>query len=409
LEKEKLYPQNQSIDSFRMSDSVLENYIHQYITQQDSPEITFAWQGGEPTLMGIDFFQRALNLQSQHRPPDKTIHNCIQTNGTLLDDAWCDFLHRHDFLVGLSIDGPKEIHDTYRVNKGGHGTFDSVLRGWELLEKHSVKYNTLTVVNRLSGDHPMEVYNFLKSHGSRFMQFIPLVERAGPDTKTLASPPLLRILNQESPVAPWSVQPLQYGRFMSTIFDHWVRHDVGQIFVQLFDVQLGIELGVGSSLCVFSETCGRALAIEHNGDLYSCDHFVYPDYKLGNIATQTMEQMVDSPQQHRFGQDKRDALPNYCQRCEVRQHCNGECPKHRFLTTPDGDPGLNYLCAGYKHLFAKMKPHLQTMAALLRQDRAPSEIMTLLTQPQPRPATAGRNAPCPCGSGKKYKKCCGAN
>jgi uncharacterized protein len=193
---------------------------------------------------------------------------------------------------------------------------------------------------------------------------------------------------------------------MSAIFDHWVRHDVGQTFVQLFDVQFSIELGLGSPLCVFSETCGRALAIEHNGDLYSCDHFVYPDYKLGNIAGQTMEQMVDSTQQHRFGQDKRDALPNYCQRCDVRQHCNGECPKHRFLTTPDGDPGLNYLCAGYKHLFAKMKPHLQTMAALLRQDRAPAEIMTLLSRSD-RHAATGRNDPCPCGSGKKYKKCCG--
>ncbi|MGD0139729.1 MAG: isochorismatase family protein [Tepidisphaeraceae bacterium] len=265
-----------------------------------------------------------------------------------------------------------------------------------LLKKHGVQYNTLTVVNRLVGDRPTEVYEFLKDNGSKFMQFIPLVERVGSTPEAFAEPPLLKVLAPYAEVTPWSVLPEQFGNFICEIFNRWVRRDVGKIFVQLFDVQLGIECGLGSTLCVFAETCGRAMALEHNGDLYSCDHFVYPEFKLGNIMDQTIDEMVHSPAQKQFGDDKRDALPQYCQRCEVKKYCNGECPKHRFLTTPDGEPGLNYLCAGYKKIFTHMRPHLRIMADLLRQGRPAADIMSL-----------GLDAPCPCGSGMKFKRCCG--
>jgi len=449
LEKERLYP---GVTDFRMSEATLENYTRQHIAQQDTPEITFTWQGGEPTLLGVKFFQRALELQRQYCPPGRTIANSLQTNGTLLNEDWCRLFHEHKFLIGLSIDGPRELHDRYRVNKGGRPTFDAVFRGMQLLQKHQVDFNTLTVVNREVAQHPLEVYRFLKQCGVEFLQFIPLVERYGAQDKTLADPPLLKVLNNmktsrcdgaapepgarsdgaaPGQVTPWSVDPREYGQFLCQIFDDWVRHDVGQRFIQMFDVQLGIEMGLGSSLCVFGETCGKAVAMEHNGDLYSCDHFVYPQYKLGNIHEQSIESMINSAQQQNFGTDKRDTLPQYCRQCPVKEHCWGECPKHRFLTTPDGEPGLNYLCAGYKIFFPHIKPYLEMMANLLRAGHPAAEIMPLLQQrPQgssvmhpttslvaPTPGlaprapratgAAGRNDPCPCGSGRKFKKCCG--
>jgi uncharacterized protein len=431
LEKEKLYPADgeAGLEAFKMKPETLDNYIQQYIEQQDIPDINFAWQGGEPTLMGIDFFKRVVELQQKYCPPTKRISNAFQTNGTLLDDDWCAFFKQNSFLVGLSVDGPRHLHDLYRVNKGGKPTFDLVMRGRDFLKKHDVDFNTLTVVHRELAQHPLEVYNFLKEIGSGFMQFIPLVERLGaapnPPGKgpALADPPLLKILTPYAQVTPWSVDPVDFGNFLCTIFDEWVRHDVGKFFIQLFDVQLGIEMGMPASLCVFAETCGKGLALEHNGDLYSCDHFVYPQYKLGNISTQSLGDMVNSEQQLQFGLDKQSTLPAYCQRCEVKQNCQGECPKHRFLLTPDGEPGLNYLCAGYKKFFNHMKPHMHTMRDLLRRRRAPAEIMQLLAQqegrapksqqsarPQttPRSGPPSRNDPCPCGSGKKFKKCCGA-
>jgi uncharacterized protein len=287
LEKEKLYPgENQ----WRMSDVVLEEYIRQYIHSQPVPEINFAWQGGEPTLLGVDFFRKAVALQKQFAN-GKTIFNAIQTNGTLLDDEWCEFLAANKFLVGLSIDGPAELHDKYRVDKRQQPTFASVMRGLELLKKHGVEFNTLTVVNRANSQQPLEVYRFLKGIGSQFMQFIPLVERAAPaEMKSagydFAAPPLPGRPENASAVTPWSVEAEQYGNFLCAIFDDWVRHDVGKTFVQLFDVALGNWMGLGSSLCVFAEKCGAALAIEHNGDLYSCDHYVYPRHKLGNVMNQ---------------------------------------------------------------------------------------------------------------------------
>jgi len=372
LEKENLYPgENQ----WRMSDAVLEEYIRQYIHSQPLAEINFAWQGGEPTLLGVDFFRKAVALQKKFAG-DKVISNAIQTNGTLLDAEWCDFLAANHFLVGLSIDGPAEMHDAYRVDKRQQPTFEKVMRGLELLKQHRVEFNTLTVVNRINSQSPLEVYRFLKSIGSQYLQFIPLVERAATGG-TLAEPQLPRD-PAALPVTDWSVEAEQYGNFLCAIFDEWVHHDVGTTFVQLFDTALGNWMGLGSSLCVFAEKCGAALAVEHNGDLYSCDHYVYPRYKLGNVMNHSLGAMLNSAPQIKFGNDKFDSLPKYCRDCEVRFACNGECPKHRFIPTPDGEPGLNYLCAAYKKFFNHIDPHMKTMERLLRAERAPAEIMQML-------------------------------
>jgi uncharacterized protein len=406
LEKEKLFPSN---ENFKMKDDVLEAYISRYIATQNTPEVTFAWQGGEPTLLGLDYFRRIVELQKTHRG-GKVIHNAIQTNGTLLDDDWCDFLAAEGFLVGLSVDGPAHLHDVFRVDKNKRPTFDRVMHGLGLLKKHGVEFNTLTVVNAVNSKHPLEVYRFLKETGSGFIQFIPLVERrADPLAQAsgldLGAPTDGAVA--ESPVTSWSVPSRGYGEFLCAIFDEWVRRDVGKYYVQIFDVTLGNWIGAGSGLCVFSEKCGSALALEHNGDLYSCDHYVYPQYKLGNLLNHSLGEMVNSQQQIKFGNDKSDTLPRYCRECEVRFACHGECPKHRFISTPDGDPGLNYLCAGYKLFFNHVAPHMNTMGELLRRQQAPAQIMELLARRGPAEAMrpAGRNDPCLCGSGKKRKHC----
>jgi uncharacterized protein len=379
LEKEKLYPgENQ----WRMSDAVLDEYVRQYILSQPVPEINFAWQGGEPTLLGVDFYRKAVALQQRYAG-GRTIFNAIQTNGTLLDDEWCEFLAANGFLVGLSIDGPEELHDIYRVDKRQQPTFAKVMHGLELLKKHGVQFNTLTVVNRANSQRPLEVYRFLKGIGSEFLQFIPLVERAAPAAMQaagydFAAPPLPGETEHSSAVTPWSVEAGQYGIFLCAIFDEWVRRDVGRTFVQLFDVALGNWMGLGSSLCVFAEKCGGAMAIEHNGDIYSCDHYVYPQHRLGNLMNTSLGGMVNSPQQMKFGGDKFDSLPKYCRECEVRFACNGECPKHRFIRTPDGEEGLNYLCAAYKKFFTHIDRHMNVMAALLNSDEAPARIMEML-------------------------------
>jgi uncharacterized protein len=381
LDKENLYPAERK---WAMPDDVLESYIRQYINSQPGPEIHFAWQGGEPTLLGIPFFQKVVDLQHQYAN-GKQIHNALQTNGTLLDDPWAEFLSNNSFLVGLSIDGPPELHDQYRVDKHGQKTFDAVLRGLRHLQKHNVEFNTLTVVNRTNAAKPVELYEFLKQIGSSFLQFIPLVERQPVAVElsvhgsTFAEPPIPGIADDpRALVTPWSVEPTQYGDFLCRIFDHWVRRDVGQIFVQMFDVALSNWLGLGSPLCVFAEECGASLAIEHNGDLYSCDHYVYPRYKLGNILNTTLDEMAHSPAQQAFGSNKRTTLPKYCRECEVRFACNGECPKYRFTKTPDGEPGLNYLCAAYKQFFTRIDPHMRTMAQLLQSGRPAADIMDIL-------------------------------
>jgi len=381
LEKENLYPQQRD---FRMTDQVLETFVRDYIASQEAEEISFAWQGGEPTLLGVEFFRKVVALQKRYCD-GRQISNAFQTNGILLDDEWCEFLAEHNFLVGLSIDGPRELHDRYRVDRGGKPTFDRVMRGLEHLQKHKVEFNTLTVVNRYNAKRPLEVYRFLKAIGSQFHQFIPIVERL-PDAEDraihlkLGEPPLAGSGDVDLRVTEWTVEPRQFGEFLVKIFDEWVRHDVGEVFVQMFDVALGNWMQVGSGLCIFAERCGRALAMEHNGDLYSCDHYVYPRYRLGNIMNQPLSEMVESDFQRKFGNDKFDTLPNYCMECEVRFACNGECPKQRFLKAPTGEPGLNYLCAGYKRFFKHIDPYMRTMASLIHQHRAPKEIMSLLAQ-----------------------------
>jgi uncharacterized protein len=406
LEKAKLYPEA----TWAMQGQVLENYIRQYISSQDSEVISFAWQGGEPTLLGVEFFERVVALQAQYSD-GRRIENAFQTNGVLLDDHWGEFLKKNNFLVGLSIDGPRHLHDAYRVDKGAQGTFDKVMRGISVLKKHAVEFNTLTTVHRVNSQHPLEVYRFLKEAGSGYMQFIPIVERASSlitkDGLTLVSP----AFTDQATVTEWSVEPLQFGRFLSTIFDEWVRNDVGRQYVQLFDVSLEMWYGQEASLCVFKPTCGSALAMEHNGDVYSCDHFVYPENKLGNIMETQLRTMVDSQQQHEFGHAKLDTLPQYCKNCDVRFACNGECPKHRFLKTPDGEPGLNYLCAGYKHFFNHIDLYMRFMALQLKHERAPANVMEWIRMQEaghtaPKAKAPGRNDPCPCGSGKKAKRCC---
>ncbi len=410
LEKEKLFGKT---ESFRMSDEVLEAYIRQYISQQDVPEVSFAWQGGEPTLLGVDFFRKVLQLQHKYAG-GKKISNALQTNGTLLDDEWGTFLKENQFLVGISIDGPPDLHDAYRVDKRDRPSSERVLRGLDILKKYNVDFNTLTVVNRRNSREPLRVYNYLKEIGSGFLQFIPLVEReADPAARNLgldlAIPPDLHRAARNPLVTEWSLLPEDYGAFLVDIYNEWVRHDVGKTFVQFFDVALGNWMGMTGSLCVFSPTCGTAVALEHNGDLYSCDHFVYPKYKLGNLLNQGLREMVESPFQRKFGRDKLDTLPRFCRECPVRFACHGECPKHRFLKTPDGEPGLNYLCPAYKRIFTHMRPTMERMCNLLRAGRPAAAVMELVARrPELAPLSPpGRNHSCPCGSGIKFKHCCG--
>lgn len=397
LSKETLYPGSR----FRMAEDLLATYTRQYIEAQGVPEVTFAWQGGEPTLMGLDFFRLALQFQAQYSKPGMRIQNTLQTNGTTLDDAWCQFFHEQHFLIGLSLDGPRDLHDTYRLDKGGKPTFDRVMAAVALLKKHQVAFNVLTTVHAANAEHPLEVYRFLRDEvGTPFIQFIPIVER---DNQTG--------FQEGTQVTARSVTGPQYGAFLSAIFDEWVRRDVGSVFVQLFDIALGVWMGQKAGLCIFEETCGSVLALEHNGDLYSCDHFVEPRHKLGNLKLLPMLDMLHSEQQQRFGQAKRETLPQYCQECEVRFICHGGCPKDRVLFTPTGEPGLNYLCAGYKAFFTHIDRPMRLMAAELRAGRPPATIMSLLAQEEAelhrRFARAGRNDPCPCGSGRKFKKCHG--
>jgi len=404
LEKEKLYPEDRA---WAMPPEVLECYVRDYIAAQQAPEVVFAWQGGEPTLLGVDFFRRAVALQQQYAD-GKVIHNALQTNGVLLDDEWAAFLAEHRFLVGVSLDGPKALHDRYRRDKSGRGTFDRVMAGITCLKRRKVEFNTLTCVQRENARRPLDVYRFLRESGVEFMQFIPIVERIN---NTRADG--LQLVGPDAPeaeIAPWSVDGPAFGDFMIAIFDEWVRNDVGQFYVQLFDVSLEAWVGLQPSLCIFRETCGEAMIIEHNGDVYSCDHYVYPENRLGNIMENPLVPLVTSEQQRKFGLDKRDRLPRYCLDCEFRFACNGECPKHRFARTPDGEEGLNYLCPAYKMFFKHVDPYMQFMAQELSEQRPPANVMRWARERDMRAAGKshpGRNDPCLCGSGKKYKKCCG--
>jgi len=395
--KEQLYPDS----DFRMDDDVLEAFTRQYIGAQQVPEVTFAWQGGEPLLAGLDFFERALQLQQKYSRTGMIIRNAVQTNGVLLDDKWCRFFKKHDFLVGISIDGPHEMHDAYRVDKRGRPTLDRVMTGVEFLKKHSVDFNTLTCVHAANADYPLEVYRFLRDKvKARFMQFIPIVLR---DNETG--------FQEGNTLTPHSVTGKQYGSFLKAIFDEWVRRDVGTVFVQIFDVALAAWVGESPGLCAFDETCGTAMVLEHNGDLYSCDHFVEPRYYLGNIISRDLTELVTSDQQVSFTYAKRDSLPGYCRECSVKFICHGGCPKNRILSTPDGEPGLNYLCEGYRDFFTHISPSMQYMTEELKKGRSPTGIMYALAQQDAlldaRFAAARRNDPCPCGSGLKFKHCHG--
>ncbi len=400
LSKEALYPDSR----FRMTDEALETYTRQYIEAQRTPEVTFAWQGGEPTLMGLDFFRRAVELQRTYQRPGTEISNTIQTNGTLLDDEWGEFLREQRFLVGLSMDGPAEFHDRYRVDKGGKPTHEKVMRAARLLQEHGAEFNILCTVNSANADHPVEVYRFFRDEvRTQFIQLIPIVERVNADGRSF--------LQEGNTVTDRSVRPDQWGRFLIDVFDEWVRRDVGQVFVQMFDAALASWVGSAPAVCIFAPTCGDALALEHNGDLYSCDHFVEPKYLLGNIRGLPMVDLVGSEQQRSFGRDKLDGLPRYCRECDVRFACHGECPKNRFIETPNGEPGLNYLCAGYMAFFRHVDRPMRLMADLLRQGRFADEAMGILADKEARlrsaVAKAGRNDPCPCGSGRKTKACHG--
>jgi len=416
LSKEMLYPGSR----FHMADELLEMYIKQLLDAHGSSEVTIAWQGGEPMLMGLDFFKRSVDYAEKHKQPGQHVAYTMQTNGTKVDDEWGVFFKEHKFLVGLSLDGPRALHDAYRVDKGGKGSFDQVMRGWEILSKHGVDTNIMCTVHAANADHPLEVYRFFRDElKTEFIQFIPIIERVTTETLPVAtlgwgehgSDPRPLYIQEGDQVTDRSVHAAQYGRFLCAIFDEWVRRDVGKIYVQMFDVTLGAHVGQ-YSLCVFAPTCGNALALEHNGDLYSCDHFVEPKYKLGNITETTLAELVVSPRQRQFGQDKHDTLPRYCRECEVRFACNGGCPKDRFINTPDGEPGLNYLCAGYKMFFTHVDRPMRLMAGLLRRGRYADEVMQILANEttarlQPALAASGRNNPCPCGSGKKFKRCHG--
>ena len=354
--------------------------------------------------MGLDFFKRSIDYVKKYARPGITVQHTMQTNGILLNEAWCDFFREHNFLIGLSMDGPQAMHDTYRVDKGGAPTFHKVMRAARLLQEHQVEFNILTTVNAANADHPLEVYRFLRDEvGTNFMQFIPIVERINENGEIG--------FQEGNQVSERSVTSEQWGTFLITIFDEWVRHDVGTVFVQMFDAALASWYGAPPALCIFSETCGNALALEHNGDLYSCDHFVEPKYLLGNIKKKHMIELVASDQQRQFGLHKRDSLPRYCRECDVRFACHGECPKNRFIETPDGEPGLNYLCAGYMAFFHHVDKPMRIMSELLRRDRAPAEIMLVLAaeeaQLQKAYAKTGRNDACPCGSGRKFKHCHG--
>ncbi len=408
LSKEMLYPDSR----FRMSESTLEAYLRQLIEAHSRvPEVTIAWQGGEPTLMGLDFFRKSIEIAKKYLKPGQRAQHTIQTNGTRLDAEWARFFKKHDFLVGISIDGPREIHDTYRVTRGGSGSFDQVMRGLDALRAARVDWNVLTTVHAANAGRGREVYCFLRDElGAEYVQFIPIIERV-PDAAEDGTVPWSSwrdrplYVQEGDAVTGRSVSGEGYGRFLIDIFEEWVRHDIGRVYVQMFDVALANWYGEPPSLCIHSETCGGALAMEHNGDLYSCDHFVEPEYLLGNIADHDMVDLVASARQRRFGLNKKRLLPKYCRQCDVRFACHGGCPKDRFIDTPDGEPGLNYLCDGYKAFFHHVDEPLRLMCGLLRAGRAPAEVASRYAK---RDAARGPDTPCSCGGGLRFEDCHGS-
>jgi uncharacterized protein len=392
-DKLSLYPNSGSL---RMAEELLEDYIVQHIRAAAGPEVNFSWHGGEPTTLGLDFFRKAVELQRKHRPLGWTVRNGIQTNGILLNEEWGRFLRAEGFSVGLSLDGPAELHDPYRVNRSGQPTHREAMRAYELLLKYEIHTDVLCVVHSLNVRQPLTVYRFFRGIGCRYLGFLPAVNptparaesaRAGDPARDPAAP---EAVDAHTPAAE------DYGAFLSRIFDEWIARDTGRIMIQTFEEAARPALGLEHSLCVFRETCGQTPVLEHNGDFFPCDHFVDAERRLGNIRETALAELLDSPALRAFGEAKRD-LPRCCRECEVLAMCNGGCPKYRFIRTPEGEPGLNYLCAGLKRFFLHSREPLARWLARQQQPAA---------KPAAAPAMAGRNGPCPCGSGLKYKKCC---
>ena len=388
LKKENLYPKGKS---FRMPDEILERYIVQHIDASDAPVIGFSWHGGEPTVLGLDYFRKIVALQRRHQPHGRQIRNGIQTNGTLLDEEWCRFLAAEGFGVGLSLDGPEELHDAYRVGRKQEPTHEQVMRGYALLQKHRIPFDILCVVHDQNVRHPAGVYRFFKQTGARYLGFLPLVE----------------LLPDGRGVSGRTVPAEAFGDFLCTIFDEWLSENIGRVNVQIFEEAIGTAFGQDHALCIFRKTCGDIPVIEHNGDIFACDHFVDMEHRLGNIRETPLVELLEGQSLRAFGQAKLDGLPSVCRDCEVLAMCNGGCPKDRVIRTPDGEAGLNYLCAGYKRFFTYCRPFIAGLSALWRQHpEGQKPPPPLLDDAAGIPAKTGRNDPCPCGSGRKYKKCC---
>lgn len=386
LEKTALFPKG---EVFRMDDGLLEEFVKRYIRSHPGPNVVFPWHGGEPMLLGLEFFRKAVEYQGKYLPKGWGCLNIPQTNGTLLTAEWCNFFTENNFAIGISIDGPAHLHDAYRRDKRGRPSHEQVMRGLHLLQEHGVPHSVLCTVNDVNAKEPLQVYDFFRAEGVIALQFLPIVNSLG-DGRASAE----------------SVEPLAYGRFLAAIFDKWFRNDIGKVWVQIFEECNLMLRGKPPTICLFQETCGDSLAMEHNGDLYCCDHFVREDYKLGNVRGKSMKALVESPMLRKFARAKRDALPAFCRACDVRFMCNGGCPKDRFLKTPEGEPGLNYLCEGYRYFFGYVRPRFGQLIRAFRTTRqAAGEERQARAKPSER-AVPRRNDPCPCGSGRKYKVCC---
>ena len=372
LEKNNLYDKSHR---HIMSDEMLEQFTREYIEAQTMPQVLFTWHGGEPLMRSIDFYKKALTLQKKYAR-GRRIDNVIQTNGTMLTDEWCEFFAQNNWLVGISIDGPQEYHDHYRLTSTGNPSWQKVMHGIELLKKHHVEWNAMAVVNAYNADHPLEFYHFFKDNGCQYLQFTPIVERLTQhqDGRTLAS----LADDKEIPLADFSVTPEQWGSFLCAIFDEWVHNDVGKMFVEIFDCTLANWMGVMPGICAYSKNCGHAGVMEHNGDVYSCDHFVFPEYKLGNIRDHTLIEMLYGDKQHAFSRLKHTSLPRQCKECDMEFACHGECPKNRFEKDKYGEPGLNYLCKGYYQYYYHVAPYMDFMKRELQAQRPPANIMEAL-------------------------------
>ena len=410
LDKTSIYPNK---TKFVMDDSVLENYVKQYIESQpyETKEVIFGWQGGEPTLMGIKFFEKAVKYQKKFYRTGMRVNNAIQTNGININSKWGDFLYNNEFRVGISIDGPEDLHDSYRLSKKGEGTFLNVMKSIEIFHKYNVEFNTLTAVHSKNSHKPTIVYNFLKDIGSTFMQFIPIVEYINTRNKKdildgYIYPNENNSISKDYAINQRSVKPVKWGIFLNSIFNEWVHKDIGNIFIRDFEMLLGLVIGLKSTTCVNSETCGGAPALEHNGDVYSCDHFVQNKHLLGNIITNSLSKLMNNIKQRDFGNNKRDSLPKFCLDCNYLNYCWGGCPKDRIYTTKHQEKGLNYLCEGYKLFYSHTEPYQKKIENCIRQGNNAKDWNNI--QRKISKNKIGRNNICSCGSGEKFKNCCGS-